>query len=366
MPTFFPPVVYKSAFHQPLGTDELVDPLTLPISSLSGNQLRAIAADGLYVGPSLGQSTYYIDSVLGDDTHDGTKTTPFKTLDFCFSKIASITGGLFNGRVTVALKAGQVFPLSYGSFNMWGADLQLAFYGDPQYGDFDGPQITGPGGSILPYYMSDLQRPVIVPGLVAGTSGTAGINCLDSLQGGSGTNTVRLTGVQVNILGGAHQTGAVDFITSTDNAQTNVILRGAIINLTDTSSPFGFFGQQANSRPGFLYQYCSQFLVQGLPVVSGSSVAKLQARQNFIKFYPDFLGNQQSGIDLFGGSTGTSLLNINWTDVPSVANAPSAGKSNLNTFPFLQDPGFGLRNYFFNLTRDQQGRPLNVNSGRLF
>jgi hypothetical protein len=356
MPTYLKPIIYLNSVHQPMGTDEFIDPVTIPLSATPANQLRA-SPDGLYVGPILGLATYYVGSSGVDGSpNDGTKTLPYKTLDYCLQQLTTLT---LTSTVVIALKAGETFTMP-NSVNNYG-NITFAFWGDPQYGDFDGPQITGPSGSILPEYMADLLRPTIVPMFQSGSTGTTGVVCLENPNGGP--TTVQFRGVQLNILGGVHVSGAVDFVNSINNAQTNVIVRGSIINITDPASLFGFFGIEASCRPCFLYQYCSQFLVVGIKVSDSSSTPNLLARKQFIKFYPDFLGNYQSGLDLLGG---TALLNLNWTDVPSISNAPNAGKTNLGTFPVLTDPSFGLANYFFNLTRDQQARPLNVVSGRLF
>lgn len=359
MKTLHNPLHYRSATstHEPMGTDEFVGPQYIALSDVPYNQLRSYS-DGLYVGNRLPLEVYYIAASGVDAPDRGTKALPFKTLNYCLTTLLSLSpSNIYNSDVIIALKAGETFSMP-NSMYMYGGTLTLTFWGDAQYGDFNSPAINGAS----PWVMADLNRPIIAaalqPSTVGGTTGFI-------LVGDPFYRNVGLVfqGVQVNLFNGAHSTGAVDFVSIVSSCRGTVTLKGAIVNITDTSSVFGFMGMEPSTK-GRLYQYASQFRVLNTLVAAGAPADQLLCRKWFIKFYPDFNGNHQDGLDLFGGAPGSALLELSWSDVASVLVVP--GKSNLGTYPVLNDAATGLANYFYNLTRDQQSRPLNCLTSRLF
>lgn len=360
MTTYYPPLIYKQTnhAHQPAGDSEEVDPKYIPVSTAAENHIVK-NSDGLYSGPLIGgKRVFYLDADDGVDAPDGgAKTKPLKTIGFCHNLITALSGGPFMGNVIVALKAGQTFPTNGGVFFCSG-HITYTFWDDLQYGDFDGPAIAG---TTRPAIMEDLSRPIIQVVKQADASGQSGIVFLPTLMKQPVSCT--LMGVRVDLLGGSYSTGFVDFITSLEDSQSSVRLIGSIINMTDPTSDFGLYGIDASSN-GYLYQYASQFLVQGQKVESGSTVAALTARKKFIKMYPDYNGNHQDGLQLYSGADGSGFLSISWSDI--TAMPVLSGKSNLATYPLLQEAGFGLGNYILNLNRDPHGRPYNVTSGRAF
>jgi len=355
--TSYPPVVYDAATktHRPLGAGEAVDAANIPLSSTQYNGLK-VFPDGLYTGPSLNSLVYYVANEGTDDPAHGTEAAPFKTLDYVISYITNQDNGQYRSGVTIALKAGETFVGPVEPLACYG-DIHIAFFGDPKYGDFNSPLVNG---TTAPADMADLQRPIINVQLQTGLTGQSGILLISSPR--DVKRQVTLEGIQINLASGPHITGAVDFITGFDASESRLLLLGTVVNITDPTSPFGLYGLTTRCLGG-VYQRCSQFWVAGAPVTNATSTVNLAARNFFFKFYPEYPGNQEQGLDLYNGVPGSSLMTLSWSDVPS---APVGASSSLGTFPTLQDPNYGLANYFFNLTRDQQGRPLNVLSGRLF
>lgn len=353
------PIVYRDAVHQPLDANDRLDVPSIPVQLAPNNhQLIQTPDIGLYVGPLLnGRSAFYVADSGTDDPLAGDKATPFKTLDYALARIQAMSNGEYKSGIVIALKAGETFTMN-DNFACYNA-LTIAFWGDPQYGDWDSPAING---SATPGLMADLSRPVINVGIAPNTSG--GIASF-IMFGGQYNNHLRLTlwGVKVNLPGGPHATGAVDFITGVEWSTSSVKLYGAIVNMTDPTAEFGLYGLEAWCK-GSLYQFGSKLTIGDQEVGPGSSPDVLLARKNFIKFYPDFAGNIQTGLQLHGGSPGSALMELSWSDVPSLPVAP--GKINQATYPVLFDPAFGLGNYFFNLVRNSQGLPQNVWSGRPF
>lgn len=350
------PLVYRDSTHQPLDAADQLDYESLPVSAAHGNLVRNVDGE-LYVGYGTGRIAYYVADSGVDDPLGGTKAAPFKTLDYAFARLSAIWNGEFRGNSIIALKAGETFTMNE-LFYCYG-HIALTFYDDPQYGDFNSPAVNN---AASPSVMSDLNRPVINVGIQPSTvGGTAGI----ILFPGNYNQQLKCTlmGVKVNLPGGPHSTGAVDFVTGIEWGQSALRLYGAIINMTDPSAEFGLYGLEASCK-GSLYQFCSKLTINDVEVGAGATVPQLQARKNFLKFYPDFAGNIQTGLQLHAGSPGTALMDISWSDCSSLPVAP--GKVNQASYPFLSDPTFGLGPYFFNLTRDAQGRPLNAWSGRLF
>jgi hypothetical protein len=362
--TLHKPIIYQplKSTHEETGVGDFLDPLSIALSIRSTNQLKAVAGDGLYVGAYLAKSVYYVAAAGTDDPAHGDKATPFKTLDYCISVIMAQSFPL-TATVYVALKAGETFPIS-NSYALTGGRLVLTFFGDPQYGDFDSPPVNG---STKPAYMADLQRPIINASIAAGVTGTAGfvmLGPIDSLSLSSAKpSAIELIGVKVNLAGGPHSSGQVDFIGCENGAEGSVSMHGAIVNITDVNAVFGFIGVEANSSVS-ISQFASQLQVLGNLVAAGAATDQLVARKWFFKFYPDFLGNQQTGLDLFGGTPGSGFMRLSWSDTSSLPVAPS--KFNQATYPVLNDPAAGMTNYFFNLTRDQQQRAQNVWSSRPF
>jgi hypothetical protein len=267
-------------------------------------------------------------------------------------------GPLFTGNTIIALKAGETFTIS--KFYYARGNLTLTFWGDPQYGDFDSARIPvggGPAGAD-PAVMTDLLRPIIQ----SLTVGSEGMGCIASF---GGDLTLNLMGLRIQLP--STGTGVGDycnFVIATTYSPVRLQLYGTIVSRLDTSTVYGLFGMHARSGTNMLEQFASQLTYNWVPIVSGAPTDVLLTRANFIRFYKDFLGNIQSGGSLSAGSDGSALMSLSWSDVPSLPVQP--GKTNLNTYPALADPAMGLTNYFTGLTRDNQQRPLNVISGRLF
>lgn len=352
--------------HRPMvpGTDAL-NPAIVPVSARANNVLQNLA-DGLYLGDQLSSAVFYVNSA-GSNTAAGTKAAPWQTLDGAIANlIAASPNGMFKSNTVIALQAGQAFTLSQ-DITVCGGRLNIAFYGDAQYGDFNGAPIGTSQAN--PPVMSDLARPTITPAIsqVNAQWKIAGIN----LAGGD----VQLTGVQLN-LPAAPTTPAIglysnqsDFVRAPVQGSGAVDLVGTIVNLTDTNAYWGLLGMQARARPCTLLQFASQFRINNTLVQDTSATAaQLTARANFIKFYADFAGNNQTLGTLqptsSNSSSGSALLNLMWSDTESLTVA--TGKTNLATFPLLFPQSYGMRNYFTNLVRDQQQRALNVLSPRLF
>lgn len=354
--SYYRPVIYLSSVHQPLPAGDYVDPATIPISHVAFNELR-ILSDGLYSGPYLAKQIYYVDPATGvDDLAHGDKATPLKTLDYALSVLQSQNIGTFHANATIALKCGQTFTRD-DSFNSVGS-LVITFWGDPQYGDFNDGAYFGVARANL----SDLQRPVINFNIAPATVG--GLSCFNIAQAPNGTQpSITFEGVRLNLPTAVHVTGAYNIVEASPGTNLVMALKGCVVNANDDTSIYGVLGVQAQSQC-FLYQFATQFLVGGVQVGSGSSVQQLQRRQWFLKMFLDYAAIHQDGISENFGSPGTGLLSLSWTDTPT-GTLPN-GHTVQATYPVLADPNYGLAPYFLNLYRDQQQRPLNVISGRLF
>lgn len=350
-------IIYKDKVHRPLGNDERLTSDSIPVSELAGNAIR-IVSDGLYVGGNAEQA-YYVASTGTDTPTSGTKLLPFLTLDYAMAQAIARYGSTapeantFPGNAIIALKAGETFGITQ-SYNLLG-NLTLTFYGDANYGDFNSP-VLGPGAR--PAVMQDLNRPIITTTINPGTN--FGINHFQAFNSNANTPvSLILSGVRVDLPAGAVQNSDYcDFFTVYYACCGRLVLDGAIINKLDNASSYGIFGMQGRARICVLEQYASQFWIGGAPVLAGAPPATLIARKWFIKFYPDFAGNNQSGGTLLGGVPGSAMMQLAWSDVTASPVLP--GKTNLPSYPFVSDEATGLRNYFFNLTRDNQQRPLNV------
>lgn len=370
---YYKAIIYKDAVHRPLATSERLSGDSIPVSQLPNNNIRVVS-DGLYVGGATQSTAYYVSTVTGvDEPTSGTKVQPFQTIQYAIDTIIS-TYDLNNpvaladaktvlGSITLALKSGETFPFNK-TYDVRGR-VELTFYGDTQYGDFNGPLIGSPG--VEPAYMADLQRPVITPGIEAVTgNGVYHLQLLDSQSGSP--STVALYGVRVDLPANAVAADS-DYCSFCNVAYSNsgrMQILGSIVNRTDTQSSYGAFGIHSRSE-GVLEEYCSQFLIQGnqiQPVGGGfqPTADQLLARKYFITFYPDLRGNNQSGGSLLNAPVPTGLLRLMWS--VETADPVLTGKTNLATYPVASDVTYGLGNYFFNLSRDTQGRPLNVQSSQ--
>lgn len=352
--------------HRPMvpGSDA-VNPAVVPVSARGNNALQVLS-DGLYLGNLLQNSVYYV-SPSGSDSAAGTKAAPWQTLDGAIANLVAMSpAGRFSTFTTIALQAGQAFYLSQDMF-LYAGRLNLAFYGDPQYGDFNGALIGTSQAN--PAVMADLLRPTITP-IISQVNAQWKIAAF-VLAGGD----VQFTGVQINLPAAPSSpsiglySSQSDFVRVQTQGAGGIDLSGAIVNVTDTNSYWGFLGMWARARPTSLCQFASQFRINNTLIQDTSATtAQLTARANFIKFYADFAGNNQQLGTLAptssNSSSGSALLNLMWSDTEALT--VSTGKTNQATFPLLFPQSYGMRNYFTNLVRDQQQRPLNVVSPRLF
>lgn len=354
------PLKYQDQKHTPFVAGDSVDAQFLPISERSNNELQ-ILSDGLYVGQGLTQSIFYVGPSGTNAPTSGSKVTPFLTLDYALSQLsAQSVGGVFTGKATIALQAAETFTVGADFIN--GGDLQIAFFGS-SFGDFDSPSVQ----KARPAVIAELERPIIniSSGLVNGLWQSFGIRCNDGAK-------VQLTGVYINVPAiPANEpnddtySGYSDFITAINDGTVDVSLLGTIIN-SHNGGRFGFLGVHARAEAK-LRQFASQFLVDGAKAVAGSAPFVLQARTYFIKFYNDYSGSNQEALNLeptsASSSAGTGILTVNWSDTQ--AQLIQTGANSLDSYPVMFDPSAGLRNYFWNLVRDTQQRPMNVISGRL-
>ena len=100
---------------RPMDTTDDINPLLMPISVRNGNQIQNLA-DGMYVGPQLAVTTYYVNNATGNDSNAGTRTNPFVTIDKALQVASSGSPGLlFSGQIWIALQAGQQFPMNNDS-----------------------------------------------------------------------------------------------------------------------------------------------------------------------------------------------------------------------------------------------------------
>lgn len=354
---------------RPMDSSAQIPPAQMAVSvARSGNNIQVLT-DGIYVGNVLPQPTVYVNSSTGvNATTSGTKVTPYATLDYALSQaIANSVTGTLNTQLIVALQAGQTFAFT-NDVAVAGGQVTITFYGDTQYGDFNSASI---GTGAEPAMMSDLVRPIIVPIVsnVAGQWHMAGFN----RNGGS----VKLLGVQIN-LPAAPATPSItlysqyaDYVRSMNYAGPgSLILEGTIVNMTDITSFWGICGTMPRSTGMTFVQYGSQFQVNGilLTSTSGATTGQLTARKYFVKFYADSAGNNQTQMVLSGTTATTSsasgILNLTWADTEALTVA--AGKTNQASFPVIFDINYGFRNYIYGLLNDQQQRPTNVISSRLF
>ncbi len=355
--------------HTPIPIGDTLVPALISVSTRAQNQIQNLT-DGLYVGSTLPNPVVYVNSSGTDATTSGNLAAPYKTLDYALSQvIAANVNGRFTGQVVIALQAGQAFTIS-ADIPIYDGSLLLTFYGDPNYGNWNSPPV---GSGAIPAMMSDLQRPTVtlVSSVVNGQSHLSGFN----LNGGF----LQFSGISVQLPAAPAAPSIALYSIYTDavrapayGKRSQFILEGCIVNMTDINAFWGLIGVHARSSALTFVQYGSLFQVQGVLLSSTTTpvptAAALVARQYFIKFYPDYAGNnQQTGVlqgNTTNSSTASGIMNLLWADTESLTVA--VGKTNQATFPIGFDVDFGLRNYMFGLNRDQSSRPLNIVSSRLF
>lgn len=360
------PLVYKNNAHQPI--DPAVDtlnPLSIAISSGPGNQL-AQQADGLYVGPyKNGTNVVYVSAAGTNASGFGTKIAPVQTLDYALSAIALQSLQFPGSTFVIALKAGETFSLT-GRYSIPAtSQLTVTFYGDAVYGDYDSPLVNG---VVLPASMATLSRPSITQAITQVNS--------KYVSNGFDNGTLRLEGVQINLAAAPvgppanSAYGMMDFYFVSSGVGSLLDLVGSVVNRTDINSVGGVYGVGGRSR-GTLRQFATQFRIQGAiaDAAAGMSAAQLASRTHFVHMYLDFPGadTREYTYPVFPSSTTTSngsgLSDLTWSDT-NVGVLPQG--NTLPSFPLLADVQFGFRNYVSGLVRDQQARPLNILSSRLF
>lgn len=371
------PVFYDSTanVHRPMDAGATVPVTAIPISLQTGNLMKSLS-DGVYYGDYSGL-ILYVDSVAGLDTNAGTKAAPLKTIDQAFASLTALfPSGYYEGRnVAIALKAGQTYPWK-STFTMSGdCDLKITFYGDTKYGDFNGAAI-GTGAS--PWYMSDLARPNLTPVSSVQTGGLqqlAGIN----RRGG----TIAFMGVLITLPAApsagapiSAYSGYCDVVRSPSPTlgmplgdDGGVHLLGSIVNMSDVTAYWGFLGTFARTTVRFS-EYASQFQIGGviMNAAAAPTTAQLAARQYFIKFLADSPGNNQATVALSSNSSnssaGSGLVFAMWSEAQALVVTGTT--TNLATYPISFDPGYGLVNYIFNLSKTANGQSLNFLNTRLF
>lgn len=361
------PIYYDStskAYKQLQASDNNALPSSvIPISATNGNEIQALT-DGIYDGTNT--VVYYVNSNGTDAPTNGTKASPFKTLDYALTRVLALgNNGIYPTTVTIALAAGQTFPLTTSYIVHTYSVLILTFYGDPNYGDFDGPAI---GSGALPETMADLDRPIITP-TVSSTSPWVMAQIIR--VGGY----IHLRGIQVNLPAAPTPSSinlysdSSDFIKNYDQSSSGIIaLSGTIINMTDINAYWGFMGIRSGSNLTQLNQIASQFQIGGVPMDASHNptAGQLLARQYFIKFYLGSAGNSQQiflATTSLNSTTASGTIYVNWADTEALTVLSS--KTNLASFPLASDVTYGLRHYIFNLNIDQQQRPLNFLCSRI-
>lgn len=362
--SYYKGIIYKDAVHRPLGTEERFTTDSIPISGMGGNQIRG-NPDGLYVGPYGLLDVYYVDDVDGNDTPEaiGTKESPLKTLDYAMERIWLNNAGDPQLSYTVALKAGGTF--AYTRVSNISGNVVFTFYDDPQYGSFNSPTV----GQMATHMPADLLRPIINVGLDPTSNGGIGCFVLNPPNDGS-RSRITFSGVRVNLPpDGAYNTGQGSLVVANQKTDGFVVLEGTIINAVGDTSIYGFLSVLPSATI-FLYQFGSQFRVDdtqiGAQPTPPPTPAQLARRKWFIRMHPDFAATVQTGYDpgMISASPGSGLLSLSWTDTPietSVVNVTAQ-----NSWPVLEGASFGFGQYVNVLRRDNQGRPLNVLSGRAF
>jgi hypothetical protein len=364
-PVFFDPAL---SVHRPMDAGAQIPSTAVPISASQGNLVQAFS-DGLYVGNQNGLALY-VDSVNGSDSNPGTtKSSPLKTIDRAFTMLSGMFPIRYSGQnIVIALKANQSYPVTGEFFVYPDSSIFIAFYGDPNYGDWNSAPI---GTGANPWNMADLQRPVIQPQVsqVNGLWKLAGITCVGGdcvLQGVTIQLPAAPAAPSIALYG-----GYVDFVRYTSGSphEGSLSLDGVIVNMTDVNAYWGIVAVHARAAMR-LFQFCTQFQIGGklMNAANSPTTAQLQARQYFIKFFQDFAGNNQQALYLStatsNSSGGSGFVKASWTDASAMIVTGSS--TNLASYPLSFDPGYGLINYIFGLTKTANGTPLNFISSRLF
>ncbi|MGE8453972.1 MAG: hypothetical protein ACN6OP_25855, partial [Pseudomonadales bacterium] len=294
----------------------------------------------------------------------GTEATSFKTLDYAVQQ--SMASLAYEGtQLQILLKVGETFAMTDRYSINTNVNIDIGFYGDPR-GDVN----TMIGNTPL-WMLSDVVKPVIV----ASAFLSDGLWTSSGFGSPAGTGRVRLLGVQLNaaVLLNPAVPPALDTYGQAAFLQTaRAGLYGAVVNKPD-NSPFGFWGISPRVAGCALDQFGSQFRVRGnlinTPPSSSITPADLACRQYFVQFYPDLAGNDFVSNHLrlspsaLTGSNSSGVMTLMWSDVGQQTSGSTTTQA---TFPVLSDVNYGFANYVFGLRRDQQARPLNVISGRLF
>src|ERR1700682_970811 len=325
-PNYETPTFYDSVNQviRTMDTGSYLPPAMLPVSKVPGNTLQDLS-DGLYVGGNVAlPAVIYVNTMTGVDAMgNGTLAIPYKSLDYA---LAQLTAAPLNMQLqtsaVIALQAGQTFSMM-NDLNLYGGTLTFTFYGDTNYGSYTNVPVLGT--TTDPEFMSNLARPLIEPAVssVNGYWHLAGIN----VYGGN----VVLKGVTVQLPMAPAQpsislySNAADFVRAMNNTTDGYLeLLGAVVNMMDITAFWGILG--LNPRSSYsLIQYGSQFQVGGTLLnavaLPAPTMAQLAARQYFIKFYPDFVGNnQQQGLLYNTAATATNasgILKVMWADTQS-------------------------------------------------
>ena len=138
-----------------VGENGLVD---VKLSNDNGNLLE-VRENGLYYGhtPKTETTELYVSTTLGSDTNKGSRDAPFKTLH---NALNAITKNKTNGSYTIRLRAGETFefPLTRVWFPQTMLHINIGYYDDPNYPDFD----VYVHGVYTPYHAPDLKRPILI------------------------------------------------------------------------------------------------------------------------------------------------------------------------------------------------------------
>ncbi len=339
------PAVIRDQQVQQADPSDTLDPTHLPISADPGNTAE-VRPDGLFVGTDLPSPVYYVSADGTDDPTSGTKTDPFQTIDYAVSHLLQLAGNVRGYQVTLALRAGDNFTVSLR--HRLTGNFMFTFYGDPEFGDFDDPLTTVRGE-----YCADLIRPVVEPLPIVATGQPIRLAGFDT------DYRLEFRGLRIDLPANPNGASNSDFGPYDVVAGTNpqLTIMGCIVNKTSEQNFAGLLGIGARSSSR-LVQYASQFLITNQRAVDSSSPG-LTSRQHFIHFYRDSLVNGTPFLfsTTINSNNGFGVLTLNWTDVQSQS---VEGYDILSTFPVSSNVSYGLRNYFLNLQRDQQSRPLNL------
>lgn len=363
------PVVYDSVAntHKPMLATDTLFANTIPVSARTQNNLQVLA-DGLYVGTSLANTIYYVSTSTGvDATTSGTITTPYATIDYALAQIllTSTTSG-FSGRAAIELKSNEAFTM-HNDFIIDSGQLSIGFYGEPTYGSTSS-YVTGTSARSWAVN-SVLQRPTLLNSSVLVSNYWC---CNKFVLRNSGRLIMRGLNIQLPNSPASISASSYgmysDLIAVENHHRGTATIEGCIVNKNDVTSNYGLAGVQARTDGLTFSQFASQLQIGAVTVISGASSQTLLSRASFFKFYPDYSGINQVATSMVPASTtsspGSGIMRINWSDVS--VQTITGNIQNLGTYPLLVDTSYGLTNYFTGLTRDQQGRPQNIASGRLF